>query len=154
MEWWQRHQGLSARPLVLTFRRLSTRGVRSPTLTMQEDPEAEALAAAIAPEAREFGSLDLAGFGEALATVAGRAAARPAHVAAVLGKFWLNVARTGPAAAELWLGLPADPPVTVTADLLAAGQGDQSSDAKAELAAGFLTDALAPTNFLLITRRR
>ena len=146
---------------------------------MQEDPEAEALAAAIAPEAREFGSLDLAGFGEAMATVAGRAAARPAHVVAALGKFWLNVARTGPAAAALWLGLPADPPVPVTADrrfadpawsgnpfffglrqcylaacqltadLLTAGRGDRSSDAKAELAAGVLTDALAPTNFLL-----
>jgi polyhydroxyalkanoate synthase subunit PhaC len=146
---------------------------------MHEVPEAEALAAAIAPEASEFGSLDLAGFGEAMAAVAGRASASPAHVAAALGKFWLNLARTGPAAAALWLGVPVDPPVPVaadrrfadpawsgnpfffalrqcylaacqlTGDLLAAGQGDPSSDAKAELAAGFLTDALAPTNFLL-----
>ncbi len=146
---------------------------------MQENPEAEALAAAVAPEAGEFASLDLAGFGEAMATVAGRAAARPAHVVAALGKFGLNLAWTGPAAAAMWLGLPADPPMPVTADrrfadpawsgnpffyalrqcylaatrltadLLAAGRGDRSSDAKAELAAAFLTDALAPTNFLL-----
>jgi polyhydroxyalkanoate synthase subunit PhaC len=146
---------------------------------MQEHLEADERAAAIAPEAGEFGSLDLAGFGEALAAVAGRAAARPARVVTALGKFWLNVTRSGPAAAALWLGVPADPPVPVTADrrfadpawsgnpfffalrqcylaacqlsgeLLAAGQGDRSSDAKAELAAGFLTDALAPTNFLL-----
>jgi polyhydroxyalkanoate synthase subunit PhaC len=146
---------------------------------MQEDAEAEALAAAVAPEAAEFGGLDLAGFGEAMAAVARRAAARPADVVAALGKFGLNLARTGPAAAALWLGLPADPPEPVTgdrrfadpawsgnpffialrqcylaatqltADLLAAGQGDRSSDAKAGLAAGFLADALAPTNFLL-----
>jgi hypothetical protein len=34
-------------------------------------------------------------------------------------------------------------------DLIAAGAGDASADAKAELAAGFALDALAPTNFLL-----
>ena len=33
--------------------------------------------------------------------------------------------------------------------MLAAGAGDPVDDAKAELAAGFLLDALAPTNFLL-----
>jgi polyhydroxyalkanoate synthase subunit PhaC len=33
-------------------------------------------------------------------------------------------------------------------DLLAAGQGDRIADQKARLAAGFLFDALAPTNFL------
>jgi polyhydroxyalkanoate synthase subunit PhaC len=146
---------------------------------MQENPEAEALAAAVAPEAAEFGTLDLAGFGEAIIAVASRAAARPTDVVDALGKFGLNLARTGRAAAVLWLGLPADPPVPVTADrrftdpawsgnpfffalrqcylaagqlttdLLAAGRGERSSDAKAELAAGFVTDALAPTNFLL-----
>jgi polyhydroxyalkanoate synthase len=146
---------------------------------MAEYAEADHVAAAIGPEAGQFGTLDMAGFGEAMAAVAGRAATKPAHVAAALGKFWLNLARTGPAAAALWLGLPADPPVPVTADrrfadpawsgnpyffalrqcylatgqlttdLLAAGRGDRSTDAKAELAAGFLADALAPTNFLL-----
>src|SRR6516225_9829587 len=34
-------------------------------------------------------------------------------------------------------------------DMLAAGSGDTVADAKAALAAGFLLDALAPTNFLL-----
>ena len=146
---------------------------------MQENPDAGALAAAIAPEAAEFASLDLAGFGEAMATAAGRAAARPAHVMAALGTFLQNVARTGPAAAAVWLKVPVDPPVAVTSDrrfadpawsgnpfffalrqyylatcqlttdLLAAGRGDRSADAKAEVAAGFLTDALSPTNFLL-----
>ena len=146
---------------------------------MQENPDAEALAAAIAPEAAEFASLDLAGFGEAMATAAGRAAARPAHVMAALGTFLQNVARTGPAAAAVWLKVPVDPPVAVTSDrrfadpawsgnpfffalrqyylaacqlttdLLTAGRGDRSADAKAGVAAGFLTDALSPTNFLL-----
>ena len=146
---------------------------------MQENPDAGALAAAIAPEAAEFASLDLAGFGEAMATAAGRAAARPAHVMAALGTFLQNVARTGPAAAAVWLKVPVDPPVAVTSDrrfadpawsgnpfffalrqyylaacqlttdLLTAGRGDRSADAKAGVAAGFLTDALSPTNFLL-----
>jgi polyhydroxyalkanoate synthase len=37
----------------------------------------------------------------------------------------------------------------LVADVLAAGSGDAVEDAKAQLAAGFLLDALAPTNFLL-----
>ena len=36
----------------------------------------------------------------------------------------------------------------LTSDLLAAGAGDGTDDAKARLATGFLLDALAPTNFL------
>jgi polyhydroxyalkanoate synthase subunit PhaC len=37
----------------------------------------------------------------------------------------------------------------LTGDLLAAGAGDTVADAKAELATGFVLDALSPTNFLL-----
>ena len=141
--------------------------------------EAEAASAAVAPETGEFGSLDLAGFGESLVTVAGRSLARPAELTAAMGQFWLSVARIGPAAAAMWLGSAVDPPVSVpddrrfsdpawsanplffalrqgylaagqlVADMLTAGKGDPVTDAKAELAAGFVTDALAPTNFLL-----
>ena len=89
------------------------------------------------------------------------------------------MARIGPVAAARWLGAVAEPPVPVqadkrfadrswndnpaffavrqaylaaaqlTGDLLAAGAGDTVADAKAELATGFVLDALAPTNFLL-----
>ncbi|HUB42727.1 MAG TPA: alpha/beta fold hydrolase [Streptosporangiaceae bacterium] len=143
------------------------------------ESDTDAAVAAVTPEAAQFGGLDPAGFGHAMAAVAGRAASRPAEVAAALGKFGINLARTVPAAAAAWLGRPGDPPMPVTADrrfadpawsdnpfffalrqcylaateltadLLAAGQGERWSDAKAELAAGFVTDALAPTNFLL-----
>ena len=37
----------------------------------------------------------------------------------------------------------------LVSDLLEAGSGDATDDAKARLAAGFLVDAIAPTNFLL-----
>ncbi len=142
-------------------------------------PEIEDIVAAAAPEAAEFASLDPAGFGESLTSVASRALTRPAEVAGAVSQFGLNLARIGSAAASLWLGSPAEPPVPVSADrrfadpawsgnpaffalrqvylaagqlvanLLAAGQGDRVVDAKAELAAGFMLDALAPTNFLL-----
>ncbi len=141
-------------------------------------PEIEDIVAA-ATEAAEFGSLDPAGFGESLMSVAGRALTRPAELAGALSQFWQNLASIGSAAAALWLGSPAEPPVPVSADrrfadpawsgnpaffavrqgylatgqlvanLLAAGHGDPVSDAKAELAAGFILDALAPTNFLV-----
>jgi len=147
---------------------------------MESDQSAtELTAAAIAPETSEFGSIDMAGFGEALALVAGRAASRPREVVQALERFWLSLAAAGPAAVALWFGVQADPPVPapadrrfsdpawaenpfffalrqcylaagqLVADLLAAGHGDSVSDAKAGLAMGFLTDALAPTNFLL-----
>ena len=148
---------------------------------MQEygKPDAEVVASAVAPEAAEFGSLDPAGFGQSLLTVAGRAVRRQPELVAALGQFWASVARIGPATAGLWLGSKVEPPVPVpdgdrrfadpawtanpiffavrqaylatsklTDDLLAAGSGDPVADAKAELAAGFLVDAIAPTNFL------
>ena len=140
---------------------------------------AEAAAEALAPEADEFASVDMAGFGESTLAVLMRAAGNPADVAAAVLKFWVGVARIGPVAAARWLGSEAEPPVPVsddkrfddrswhdnpaffavrqaylaavrlTGDLRAAGAGDAVADAKAELATGFLLDALAPTNFLL-----
>jgi polyhydroxyalkanoate synthase subunit PhaC len=148
--------------------------------TSDSGPDAEMSAAWAAPEAAEFGGLDMAGLGQALAGAARRAASQPAAVASAVTRFWLSVARTGPAAAALWLGAPGDPPVPVPADrrfadpawagnpfffalrqcYLAAAQletdirtagraSDPVIDAKAELAAGFVLDAIAPTNFLL-----
>ncbi|MGO8960471.1 MAG: PHA/PHB synthase family protein [Streptosporangiaceae bacterium] len=141
-------------------------------------PDAEEIAAAVAPEAAIFGSFDPAGFGQSLFSVAGRALQRRGELIAAVGQFWASMARIGPAAAALWLGSTVEPPVPVpddrrfadpawsgnplffailqgylaarqlSADVLAAGSGDPVADAKAELAAGFLVDALAPTNFL------
>jgi len=140
---------------------------------------AEAAIAALAPEASEFASLDAAGFGEATASVLMRAAGHPGHLAAALTRYTTSLLRIGPVAAARWAGLDAEPPVAEPADkrfadrtwsgnpaffalrqaylaavqlnrdVLEAGAGDPKSDLKAELATGFLLDALAPTNFLL-----
>jgi polyhydroxyalkanoate synthase subunit PhaC len=140
---------------------------------------AEAAAAALAPDAAEFASPDIAGFGESALAVLLRAAGHPADLASATLRFWTSLARVGPVAAARWLGSDAEPPVPagddkrfadrswtdnpgffavrqaylaaarLTGDLLAAGAGDTVATAKAELAAGFLLDALAPTNFLL-----
>ncbi len=140
---------------------------------------AEAAIAALAPEASEFASLDAAGFGEATASVLMRAARHPLDLAAAMTRYSASLIRIGPAAAARWFGLDAEPPVPVASDkrfadrtwsdnpaffairqaylaavrlnqdVLAAGAGDPKADLKAELATGFLLDALAPTNFLL-----
>ena len=140
---------------------------------------AEAAIAALGPEASEFASLDAAGFGEATATVLMRAAGHPGHLAAAFTRYTASLLSIGPVAAARWVGLAADPPVPEPADkrfadrawsgnpaffalrqaylaamrlnrdVLAAGAGDHKADLKAELATGFLLDALAPTNFLL-----
>jgi polyhydroxyalkanoate synthase len=140
---------------------------------------AEAAAEALAPEAAEFASLDMAGFAESTLAVLRRATGNPADVASAMLRFWTSLARIGPVATARWLGSAAEPPVPagedkrfadrswtdnpgffavrqaylaaarLTGDLLAAGAGDTVADAKAELATGFLLDALAPTNFLL-----
>jgi polyhydroxyalkanoate synthase subunit PhaC len=140
---------------------------------------AEAAAEALAPEAAEFASLDMAGFGESTLAVLLRAAGHPGDVASAMVRFWTSLASVGPVAAARWLGSDAEPPVPagddkrfadrswndnpgffavrqaylatarLTGDLLAAGAGDTVATAKAELATGFLLDALAPTNFLL-----
>jgi polyhydroxyalkanoate synthase len=139
---------------------------------------AEAAAAALAPEAGLFASLDSAGFGESTRAVLARAAGQPGEMAAAGLRFWATVARIGPAAAARMLGEDAPPPVPAAEDkrfadrtwqdnpaffavqqaylasrrladdVLAAGAGDAVADAKAKLATGFLLDALAPTNFL------
>jgi polyhydroxyalkanoate synthase len=140
---------------------------------------AEAAAEALAPEATEFASPDIAGFGESTLAVLLRAAGHPGDVGSAIVRFWTSLASVGPVAAARWLGSDAEPPVPVqddkrfadrswtdnpgffavrqaylaaarlTGDLLAAGAGDTVATAKAELATGFLLDALAPTNFLL-----
>ncbi len=141
-------------------------------------PEVEAAAEALAPEFAEFGALDMAGFSESLINVTGRAFSRPDDLAAAITSFSESMWKIGPAAAALWLGAGgpaasgrsdrrfADPtwagnPVffaiqrayqaaaKLTTDVLAAGQGDAVQDAKAQMAASFMLDALAPTNFLL-----
>jgi polyhydroxyalkanoate synthase len=139
----------------------------------------EAAAAALAPETDLFASLDAAGFGAATRAVLARAAGQPGEVAAAGLRFWVSVAKIGPSAAARWLGMDVPPAVPVpddkrfadrtwqdnpaffairqaylasqqlADDVLAAGAGGGVADAKAKLAAGFLLDALAPTNFLL-----
>jgi polyhydroxyalkanoate synthase len=139
----------------------------------------QAAAEALAPEAGELASLDMASLGEATLAVLMRAAEKPGGVAAATLRFWTAMARIGPVAAARWLGSDATPPVPaaddrrfadrtwhdnpaffairqaylaagqLTSDLLAAGARDAVADSKAELASGFLLDALAPTNFLL-----
>jgi polyhydroxyalkanoate synthase subunit PhaC len=139
---------------------------------------AEEAIAALAPEASEFASLDAAGFGEATASVLMRAARHPLDLAAAMTRYSASLIRIGPVATARWLGLDAEPPVPVAGDkrfadrtwsdnpaffalrqaylaavqlnrdLLAAGAGDPKADLKAELATGFLLDALAPTNLL------
>ena len=140
---------------------------------------AEAAAEALAPEADEFASVDMVGFGQSTLAVLMRAAGRRGDTASAVLRYWASLARIGPVAAARWLGADAEPPVPVqddkrfadrswhdnpaffavrqaylaaaqlTGDLRAAGAGDTVADAKAELATGFLLDALAPTNFLL-----
>jgi len=140
---------------------------------------AEAAAQALAPEADQFASVDLAGFSESLLSVLTRAARQPGDVAAAMMRYSASLARIGPVAAARWLGAEAEPPIPVGADkrfadpswndnpaffalrqaylagiqladdVRAAGAGEAVADAKAGLAADFLRDALAPTNFLL-----
>jgi polyhydroxyalkanoate synthase len=142
-------------------------------------PLAESVAHAIGPEAAQLGALDPAGFGAALLGALGRGLTRGPASAAALTRYWGSLAGIGPAALAVWRGGPAEPPVPVPddrrfadpawrtspfffalrqyhaaaaqlmSDLLTAGEGHQNQDAKAGLAAGFLLDALAPTNFLL-----
>ncbi len=94
-------------------------------------------------------------------------------------RYSASMARIGPVAAARWLGAQTEPPVPVgedkrfadrawndnpaffalrqaylagvqlAADVRAAGAGEAVADAKAGLAADFVLDALAPTNFLL-----
>jgi hypothetical protein len=72
---------------------------------------AEAAAEALAPEAGEFASVDLAGFGESTVAVLMRAAGHPADMVSAGLRFWTSLARIGPVAAARWLGAAAEPPV-------------------------------------------
>ncbi len=139
---------------------------------------AEEAAGALAPEADLIGRLDMAGFSQSMIAVLARAASHPGEVASAVMRFSTSLARVGPAAARLWFGPPAPPPVPaepdrrfadpswqdnpayfavrqaylasrrLSDDLLAAGAGDPVADGKAGLAAGLLFDTFAPTNFL------
>jgi polyhydroxyalkanoate synthase subunit PhaC len=140
---------------------------------------ADTAAKAQAPEGDQFAAADLAGFGESLAQVLMRAAGHPGDVAAAMLRYSASLARIGPVATARWLGSQAEPPVPIGADkrfadqswtdnpaffalrqaylagvqlagdVRAAGAGDAVTDAKAGLAAGFMLDALSPTNFLV-----
>src|SRR5450755_3948922 len=140
---------------------------------------ARGAAEALAPEAGLFASQDMAGFAEATIAVLRRAAEARGDTAAALLGFWSGVARIGPVTAARWWGIDAEPAIPVpvdkrfadrtwndnpaffavrqvylavaglTGDLLVAGAGEPVNDAKAEMAANFALDALAPTNFLL-----
>ena len=60
--------------------------------------------------------MDLAGFGESILAVLGRAAGHPGDTAAAMLRFGASLARIGPATALRWLGWDADPPVPVQND--------------------------------------
>jgi poly[(R)-3-hydroxyalkanoate] polymerase subunit PhaC len=140
---------------------------------------AEEAAAALQPEAGLIGRLDMAGFGQSLASVLARAVGQPGAVAKAVVRFSADLAMIGPAAARVWAGAPAAPPIPggpdrrfadpswddnpvylairqsylatrrLLEDLLEAGRGEPVTDQKAQLAVSLLVDALAPTNFLL-----
>jgi poly[(R)-3-hydroxyalkanoate] polymerase subunit PhaC len=139
----------------------------------------EEAAAALAPEAGFLSRVDMAGFGQSMVAVLARAARRPGEVSRAGLRFAAGLARVWPEAVWLWFGSSARPAVAAGRDrrfsdpawddnpayyairqayfaarqlsdeLLAAGRADPVTDGKARLAAGFLADALAPTNFLL-----
>src|ERR1700727_848444 len=132
----------------------------------------------LAPEVELVADLDMASFGGSLIAVLNRALEHPARIAEANLQLWVNLARIGPFALARAAGADTPPPLPpgrdkrfadpawddnpafaalrqaylaarqFSADLLAAGQGDQVSDGKAELAASFLLDACSPTNFL------
>src|SRR5215831_6660645 len=140
---------------------------------------AEEAASVLEPEAGLIGQLDMAGFGRSLATVLARSAWHPAAVAGAALRFAADLAMTWSVAAPLRVWAPAAPTTPtgqdkrftdpswdanpayfairrsylaarrLSEDLLQAGRGEPVSDAKADLAAGLLLDAVAPTNFLL-----
>src|SRR6476469_5223825 len=91
----------------------------------------ESAASVLGPEADLFASADAAGLGTSTLAVLRRAARKPGATGTAVLRYWTSLALAGP-----------------VADVLAAGAGDPVDDAKAALAAGFLLDAVAPTNFL------
>src|SRR2546430_9162452 len=74
---------------------------------------AEAAAAALAPGADVFGSVDAGGLGSSRFSVLRRAAAKPTATASAAMRFWTSMAMAGPVAAARWMGMDAPPPVPV-----------------------------------------
>ncbi len=77
---------------------------------------AEAAAAALGPESGLLGRRDSGDFGQSLAAVLRRAAARPSAVAAVNLRLAGRLASIGPAAVARWLGSDVAPPMVVEKD--------------------------------------
>ncbi len=76
------------------------------TTQERESRPGEAEAGLIGPEAAEFGSVDIAGFGEAMLRVLGRAMSRRPEVSAAIIRYWQSLAAIGPDAAGIWRGAP------------------------------------------------
>ena len=74
---------------------------------------AESAAAALAPDADMFGSVDAAGLGTSTFAVLRRAAAKPTATTSAAMRFWTSMAMAGPVAAARWMGMDAPPPVPV-----------------------------------------
>src|ERR1700759_663876 len=74
---------------------------------------AESAAAALAPDADVFGSVDAAGLGSSTFAVLRRAAAKPTATTSAAMRFWTSMAMAGPVAAARWMGMDAPPPVPV-----------------------------------------
>ncbi len=78
----------------------------------RQEPESmpgEAEAGLIGPEAGAFGSVDIAGFGEAMLRVLGRAMSRRPEVSEAMIRYWQSLAAIGPGAAAIWRGMPSEP---------------------------------------------
>ena len=134
---------------------------------------------ALAPEADLVADLDMAGFGGSLLAVLNRAMEHPVTLAGAGFRLTTNLVRASQFTAARAMGLAAEPPIAPGRDrrfadatwednpayagllqaylaarqfsdeVLAAGRGDPVADGKAGLAAGFVLDAVSPTNFLL-----
>jgi polyhydroxyalkanoate synthase len=134
---------------------------------------------ALAPEADLVADLDMAGFGGSLLAVLNRAMEHPVTLAGAGFRLTTNLVRASQFTAARAMGLAAEPPIAPGCDrrfadatwadnpayagllqaylaarqfsdeVLAAGRGDPVTDGKAGLAAGFVLDAVSPTNFLL-----
>jgi polyhydroxyalkanoate synthase len=136
-------------------------------------------ATALGPEGDLVGELDMAGFAGATLAVLNRAMEHPIRVGAASLRLGASMARIAQFTLARVTGAAADPPIAPGRDkrfadpawtdnpgfaallqyylatrqfsdqVLDLGRGDRITDAKAGLAAGFLLDALSPTNFLL-----
>ena len=136
-------------------------------------------AQALAPEADLVADLDMVGFGGSLLAVLNRAMEHPGTLAGASLRLTANLARATQFASARAMGLQVAPPIEpdrdkrfadatweenpayaglrqfylasrqFTGEVLDTGRGDPVSDGKAQLATGFLLDALSPTNFLM-----